>query len=135
MVKLSPWAYFLGLGIAIGGGSIGTLLNIFMHNLALSYSIGLIIGLLLGSLGVKFLGEQFIVQFQKQQARTRTVQTEKRPLPLVFFIGMGIALGSASLGTPLSLALHNPVLGVSLGISFGLVIGIIVGQIVRMTRK
>jgi len=38
LTNLSSWAYFLGMGVAIGAGSIGTLLSVLLHNPPLGYT-------------------------------------------------------------------------------------------------
>ncbi len=136
LVNFSPWAYFLGLGFAIGFGSIGTLLNVlFLHNFVLSYSVGAIVGLLLGLLGVKLFGAQWIAQIEKQQTARTSKPVAKGVLPLGFYIGTGAAIGIGTLGVPLGIGLHNVGFGLSISLAIGLVVGVVVGQIVKMTRK
>ncbi len=135
ITNLAPWAYFLGLGVAIGVSSVGTVLNVLLHNSLLSYGLGLISGLTLGLLGVQFFGAAFVRQIEKQQSHKPAQRTAKASLSWPFFVGMGIALCSGSIGIPLGIALHNMVFGVGIGISIGITIGIVVAQLIKITCK
>lgn len=133
--RLSAWAYFLGMGFAIGAGSIGTLLSVLLHNPGLGYSVGVVVGLLLGLLGLKFFGPAWVKRIETNLARKGRQQKIRKPLPFGFFIGEGAALGLGGVGLPLGLFIQNIVLGLSIGLATGLIAGIIVGQLVRLNRN
>ena len=77
---LSAWAYFLGMGFAIGMCSIGVLLTALLHNPLLGLSIGAITGILLGLLCLKLFGHLWIERVQRNIAQRRTRQSVHEPL-------------------------------------------------------
>jgi len=76
---LSAWAYFLGMGFAVGMGSIGILLTALLHNPVLGLSIGAISGIVLGLLCLKLLGHLWIERVQRNIAQRRTRQSVREP--------------------------------------------------------
>ena len=133
--RYSAWAYFLGMGFALGTGGVGTLLSVLLHNPALGFSAGAIIGLLLGLLGLKFFGHLWVERVQRNLSRNTTQPRVRKPLPFGFFIGEGAALGLAAIGVPLGVIMHNMAAGLGIGLATGLVVGIIIGQLVRINRN
>lgn len=70
-----------------------------------------------------------------QQTPQSNGQRTTKELPLLYFLGTGLAIGVGGIGSFLSVFLHNPVLGLSIGLVIGIALGFLLAQIVRAVRK